>query len=397
MTDKAIAKLLQRYLQNDLNDSEIERLADWVNSQDADHEIKALLGESWNAFETDQRIPDVHAKAMLENILTKAKQARPRKTSGVVKNIFWKRVAVAASVMLVTLIAANYFFTKNKGVETTVQTPANQDVKAPETNRAMITLASGQQIYLDSVGNGTMAMQGNVQIVKLANGQIGYQPASSNSTAEIIYNTLTNPRGSKVVNMVLSDGSKVWLNAGSSLTFPVAFPNSERNVSITGEAYFEIVHDASKPFIVAKKDVSVHVLGTHFNVNSYDDEDAVKVTLLEGKVNVVAGGNSKIIRPGQQAQVALFGNENIMVNQVDVEQVMAWKNGLFSFDEVGLREVMKQLERWYDVSVEYQGNIANLKFGGDIERSLSLSQVLEVLENSGVHFKIEGRKIIVLP
>jgi ferric-dicitrate binding protein FerR (iron transport regulator) len=246
------------------------------------------------------------------------------------------------------------------------------------------------------VGNGTLATQGNIKVVKLDNGQIAYQTASGDASTplSVTYNTLNNPRGSKVIDMQLSDGSHVWLNAGSSLTYPVAFVGNERKVQITGEAYFEVAHDASKPFVVSKGVTSVEVLGTHFNVNAYDDEDALRITLLEGSVKVASKGNLKVIKPGEQAVVANGINVN---KDVNVEQVMAWKNGMFKFNNTNMKQIMREIARWYDVDVEYQGDFSDLNFGGFVSRQANISELLKRFSaTEQVHFKVEGRKIIVM-
>ncbi len=398
MTERGIAELWHRFFRDELNEGERETLARWVNEQESDDVLHTSLQKSWNEFEVGNTLSTEKADSMLKEILTKAKRAEIEKPKAIVRKILWKRMAVAASILIaITTVAYFIFYSRNEKPALIVKATAPVDIKAPESNRAMITLANGQKIFLDSAANGSLAMQGSMQLVKMANGQIGYQISEGSHSDEIIYNTLSNPRGSKVINLMLSDGSRVWLNAGSSLTYPVAFGKKERSVSITGEAYFEIAHNASKPFYVSKGNVNVRVLGTHFNVNSYEDEDAIRVTLLQGSVNVTVAGNSAILKPGEQAKVQTENNKIETSKDVDLEDVMAWKNGLFSFDEVGIQEVMRQLARWYDVDVVYEGKVPQQKFGGDIERTLSLSQVLEVLEKSNVHFKMEGRKIIVLP
>jgi ferric-dicitrate binding protein FerR (iron transport regulator) len=197
--------------------------------------------------------------------------------------------------------------------------------------------------------------------------------------------------------VVLADGSKVWLNAESSITFPTAFIGKERNVEIKGEAYFEVAHNAQMPFNVKVKNMTVQVLGTHFNVNAYDDENWIKTTLLEGSIKVSKGSDSKIIKPGEQAQTENGDNSLIAVQAVDPDEVVAWKNGLFHFNNAGLPEVMHQLSRWYDVDVVYNGPVPKRKFGGEMQSNLKLSQVLELLEKNEVNFKIEGKKIIVMP
>ncbi len=301
----------------------------------------------------------------------------------------------AASIFLILLTSVFLLFkSKNNRSEHIVINKVHQDVKAPKINRAMITLANGQKIFLDSVGNGTLAMQGNVKLAKLANGQIAYQAEMEEAFGDVQLNTLENPRGSQVINITLADGSKVWLNAGSSITYPVAFIGKERNVSINGEAYFEIAHDRERPFRVGKGNMHVEVLGTHFNVNAYDDDADIKITLLEGAVKVNKSNLSSILKPGQQAKIT---KEINVVEQVDTEAVLAWKNGLFHFEKASLQEVLKQLARWYDVEIVYEHELPAKKFVGEMERGLTLSQVLRIFDKHKVRFKISGRKLIVRP
>ncbi|MBX2922873.1 MAG: FecR domain-containing protein [Chitinophagaceae bacterium] len=309
---------------------------------------------------------------------------------------------VAASIILM-VGAGCYFFSLNKAKEQTeiVSVPVPQDIAPPAANRAMITLANGHKVFLDSMANGSIAVQGNIKIVKDADGKLSYQASAKGEGQEEIYNTLYNPRGSKVIDIALADGSHVWLNAGSSLTYPVAFVGKERKVSITGEAYFEVTRNAARPFIVDRGKMSVRVLGTHFNVNAYDDETDIRVTLLEGSVKVSGTRNtaSSIIKPGEQAvfSQAKGGAQIRVSDDVDVDEVMAWKNGKFQFGEkTDIQTIMRQISRWYDVEVEYKGNVTGL-IGGSISRSANVSSVLEMLEKTGeVKFKIEGKKIIGL-
>ena len=311
--------------------------------------------------------------------------------------LVWKKLIAAASIILVVGISSYFLFFDKSGtpaevVQTT--TPAN-DIKAPKTNRAMITLADGKTVALDSVTSGMLAQQGNVKLVKLADGQIAYQTLSGELINEIQYNTLTNPRGSKVIDMTLADGSRVWLNAGSSVTYPVAFVDNERKVNITGEAYFEISHDASKPFKVTKGDFEVAVLGTHFNVNAYDDEKEIKVTLLKGSVEVKLKNAKLKIVPGQQAKT--INNEQLSINKnVDLEEVMAWKNGLFIMHKAEMGTIMREVSRWYNVEIVYHGEIPKGRISGDLPRSMNLSKVLQVMTLSGVEFNIEGSKVMVM-
>jgi len=234
--------------------------------------------------------------------------------------------------------------------------------------------------------------------VKNADGGIIYDGALRQAQGDIQYNTLTNPKGSKVVDMTLSDGTRVWLNAGSSVTYPVAFVGKERKVTIDGEAYFEVTHNVAMPFKVSKGNMEVTVLGTHFNVNAYDDDAIIKVTLLEGSVRASTGsaGQSVIIRPGEQA-LAIDNGKLTIEKGIDLDAVMAWKNGRFQFEGVGIDEVMKQVGRWYDVEVVYEAKPKEQHFRGGIARDVEASKLFKMLEATGaVHFRIEGRKVIVI-
>ena len=241
-----------------------------------------------------------------------------------------------------------------------------------------------------------IAHQGNVRIIKKPNGEISY---TGNAAKEVTYNTLNVPRGSKPLGLTLSDGSQVWLNVGSSLTYPTAFTGKERKVRITGEAYFEIAHNANMPFIVQHNDVMVSVLGTHFNVNTYEDEADERITLLQGLVQVSKNSLSQLLKPGQQAKINHNETNEIKVlDDVNVDEVMAWKEGKFKFGEnTDIGTIMRQISRWYDVDIVYKGSI-NQRFWGSISKDVNVSRVLKILEaTGGVKFKVEGNKIIVMP
>lgn len=268
------------------------------------------------------------------------------------------------------------------------------DKAAPVRNHATITLANGTVVAVDSLRQGLAAGQAT-RVVARQDGQVAYEPTSGGAGQELVYNTLSNPRGSKVVDITLSDGSRVWLNAGSSLTYPVAFTGSERQVRISGEAYFEIAPDPHKPFLVTKNGMEVQVLGTHFNINAYDNAAGESsTTLLEGAVRVKQGAQQVTLQPGQQAR---SGATIHVISNVNVNQVVAWKNGYFNFENMRLPDVMQQLEVWYDVSVVYEGVVPDIRFYGELRRDTNLSGVISALEDSGVHFKVEGNKLIVLP
>lgn len=425
MPASSASELLHKLLRNECTDEEKQQLFASVEQLNNDEELSALLEQAWNAYDQpSHNLADTTTAAILQTILQQGRVV----PMPVVRNHFnWRRLAVAAAILLLVGLGSYFLFFNKKDIPAEiVKTVLPADIPAPQTNRASITLANGQTVYLDSTANGQLTMQGNVKLVKLADGQIAYQTANAAIVKEIQYNTLSNPRGSSVINMTLSDGSQVWLNAGSSITYPVAFMGNERKVQITGEAYFEVVHDAASPFKVHFNTPledgggEVEVLGTHFNINAYDDEEIIRTTLLEGKVKVstVANRQSSIIKPGQQAIIhhlpagrqgsPLTSSDRVVRagidhspltihDNVDLEAVMAWKNGLFSFDRADLQTVLRQLTRWYNVDAKYEGNIPQRTFGGDIGRDLTLSQVLKILEKNEVHFRIEGKTIVVMP
>lgn len=302
---------------------------------------------------------------------------------------------IAAAVILFAIAGAALFFVyiprnqKQLADHTTVKPAA--DVAAPGISKATITLQDGTRIAVDSTAIGNMALQGKTIIRKTAEGQILYA-AGDKAGAETQFNTLTNPRGSRVVQLTLSDGTKLWLNAESEIRYPVAFTGKQREVSVEGEVYFEVAKDPAKHFIVTSNGVTVQVTGTHFNVNAYKDEASLKVTLLEGAVKVSKENNTVNLSPGEQAQV----NNDIRIDrQADIEQVMAWKNGLFIFNGTDIYTTMRQLSRWYDVDVKFKENITE-RFYGDISRGKNISVVLGILETTGsVHFKTTGNMIEV--
>ncbi len=313
-----------------------------------------------------------------------------------------RRWAAAAAVVLVIVTTVLVFPTRRNSSTNngSAVRSVQADVTAPQISRATITLANGRRVALDSLAKGLVARQGSVRLVKLNDGQIAYQADAGAAGQQLAYNTLSNPRGSKVVNIDLSDGSHVWLNAGSSITYPVGFSAIERKVQVSGEAYFEVAPDVKRPFTVTKALVTIVVLGTHFNVNAFYDDDDLKVTLLEGAVKVSTASSGILLAPGQQAAItnANTWNGSIrMVSHPDLEAVMAWKDGLFNFNQVPLQEVMRQLSRWYDMEVEYEGAVTTKALGGEMQRDLNLADVLNGLRDIGVHYKIEGKKLIILP
>ncbi len=345
----------------------------------------------------ESKLKDVQAQHLLDKIHQHIQPAAPAR---IVRFSYRKWVAAAAAVILL-FTAVYWFFTQQQRTTSSqpVVTNITNDV-LPGGNKAILTLADGSAVVLDSAKNGMLSQQGNTSVQKTADGKLAYNSKASGSN-EVLYNTISTPKGGQY-QMTLADGSRVWLNAASSLRFPVAFSGKERIVELTGEAYFEVAKNKSKPFKVKVAGTSeVEVLGTHFNINAYADETAVTTTLLEGKVKVngnnAAAGNGLVLIPGEQSH--FYTNGELTKNKTaDAEAVLAWKNGKFNFgDEASIETVMRQVARWYDVEVEYRGTVKGA-IGGSISRNVNASKVFEMLEMTGVvKFKVEGKKVIVMP
>lgn len=394
MPNAGLKYLFDRHFAKTCTGAEREELAVIILSGKHEDEIKDYLQQAWESTNNTEDMDRGKSEDIIRSILTSAPIIK-QKVAKIHR--IWKRVAAAAAIILMVSIGGYFVFKNNIPKEIAKLEPQEKrfknDIAAPSITKSTITLEDGSIVALDSVSSGTLATQGDVHVVKTADGKVIYDGTSN----KLVYNTLTNPRGSKVVDITLSDGSRVWLDAGSSVTYPVAFVGNERKVSITGEAYFEVTHDATKPFVVSKGETTVQVLGTHFNVNAYDDEGAIKVTLLEGSVKVsMVNGQSAMIKPGEQAKV-VDGKLSI-AKGVDLVETMAWKNGLFTFNEATIETLMKQIEKWYDVDINYEGKATTSHFVVTIPRTVTMSNVFKILEETGgVHFKIEGRKVTVMP
>ncbi|SDE95092.1 FecR family protein [Mucilaginibacter pineti] len=308
------------------------------------------------------------------------------------KNPQWTRILIAASVIL-CLSFGGYFLIQQRQTDQFADNAVN-DI-TPGKNTATLTLAGGQKIILSGALNGKLAVQAGVTITKTANGQLVYSIKNNNATGETKSNTLSTGRGEQY-QVVLPDGSHVWLNAASSLTFPASFAAlKSREVKLAGEAYFEIAKDKAHPFIVITDRQQVQVLGTHFNINSYDDEPVIKTALLEGSVQVTETADNvvKVLRPGQQA---VLTNSNLSISDANLEETVAWKNGDFDFNKENIQSIMRKLSRWYNIEVTYEGDVKSKTFTGKISRFKNISQVLKMLSKTkAVHFVVEERRVIV--
>ncbi|MDR6567296.1 FecR family protein [Chitinophaga ginsengisegetis] len=368
--------LIQRYLKGNASPEEVEALHEWYDSfDDSEVPLPVELGE-------DRRMLEQRLLNRLKPVMQPPK----------VKRIpFWRYAAAAALLALVAVagkIGWQHRYPspqKNIMADNTAATD-----KPPANKKAMLTLADGSTITLDDAANGALGKQGGANIIKKEKGQLAYQAADANGA--VVYNTLTVPRGGQY-QLVLPDGTNVWLNSATSLRYPTSFRGAERKVILQGQAYFEIAANATQPFKVQANEMEVVVLGTRFDMMAYADEPTINATLMDGKIKV----QDKILRPGQQAVLALSGHQ-LTVRDADVNKIMAWKNGLFVFNNMDLPTILREIARWYDVEIVYQSAPGKELYGGGISRNLNLSAVLHVLEENGTnHFKTDGNKVVVLP
>lgn len=382
-----VAYLIAGFLQDNLTEGEQEELDDWVgenleNQLLFEEMIDPANLQAWTQWQ--EKLP---AAATLQRLEKRLEFTDAPKKSRL--RSLWPYIA-AAVVIAGVLLLAEWLLPGKKAVDK----PGIAVVKdlAPGRNLARLILSDGKEIALDSAANGRLAEEGVAVISKMDSGLITYQSGKvAGLPGKIEYNTLAVPNGGQY-KLVLADGSRVWLNAGSSLVYPTAFNGSKRVVSLTGEAYFEVAKNPLFPFEVTVGNVSVAVLGTHFNINAYVDEPISRVTLEEGSVRV---NNRQVLQPGEQAQVDR--DAVIRVVKADLEKELAWKNGLFVFKESGIEEMMRQLVRWYNCSVDYQGVVSS-HFNAVISRDTPVSKLLGLLEGTGrVHFKVGDKKITVLP
>jgi len=353
-------------------------------------QLEEILKEEWDQASYEEEGNAQLAGLIEEQVLNKIQGentnvipiGRNRKRS-------WLRISAAAAIILIVATGA-IFLLKQNNRQVAISNMKDSVVNdvPPGGNKAILTLADGSKIVLDSAANGTLAQQGGIKVVK-AGAQLSYN--DHNTSTEMLYNTISTPRGGQY-QLVLADGSKVWLNAASSLKYPNAFTGDNRTVELTGEGYFEVAQNAKKPFHVKVNDMDVTVLGTHFNVNSYSDETSIKTTLLEGKVMVKNASDKVILDPGQQAD--LSGSKMLVNKNVNTDDVMAWKNGYFSFKDADLKTVMRQLSRWYNIEVVYEAN-NDETFSGKIDRKLSLKDLLDGLGET-VHYRIEASNRLVI-
>ncbi|QJB35877.1 DUF4974 domain-containing protein [Chitinophaga oryzae] len=383
-----IHHLIEKYLDGSITPAEEATLMAWYQEQNQ-AEVQWL---SEHEAEEEQVRQRMLTKLHQQINIPEAAPARSRR--------LWYYLSAAASVLII-LGLAGYFYLAPARQQVLPSPPAlaNNDI-SPGSNKAILTLDNGEKVILEDAKNGIISQQGNTAVNKTDSGQLSYQSTGNAATATV-YNTITTPYGGQY-QVTLQDGTKVWLNAGSSLRFPAAFSGDERNVALTGEAYFEVAKDKARPFLVtvgatAATPLAVKVLGTHFNINAYPEEQHHTVTLVEGAVKVDYGAANALLSPGKEAILDKTSGR-LQTAAADTESAIAWKNGYFIFENEKVESIMRQISRWYDVEISYQGDVSGKAIGGSLSRSKNVSEVLNMLELTGtVHFKINGRRITVMP
>ena len=377
-------QLVDRYLAKKASDEEVKVFFQLLNEGKLDKYVAAAMQDMAGA----EALPVLADKAL-------------RVDKNISGGMGWRRLAVAAAMIGLIVLGFLYFNGNDGRTRQEAATlpgplaPISNDID-PGGDKAVLTLGDGSTIMLDNAANGELAAQGNQKVIKLDAGQLAYKQGADHTGAVVPeYNTIATPRGGRY-EVILPDGTRVWLNAASSLRFPTAFVGKERVVELSGESYFEVAHRPDQPFKVRFADgAEIKVLGTHFNIQAYKDE-TVKATLLEGAVEISKQTMKGIMKPGQQAVIRKEGDVRIVSN-VDTEEAIAWKNGYFQFNRADIATIMRQIERWYDVEVEFRGKLSDKEFVGKVPRNTRVSEVLKILELSKVHFIIEGKKIIVMP
>ena len=386
MDKKALrtAYLISGYMQQTLTEREKIELDDWINQSRQNLKLFEELTDPGKVEKYAAIMQQMNKKRIRDKI-------DQRIYAGNLLNRPIIKWVIAASIIGITIITFFIFF-KSAGPTINPDIAGTVIIK-PGSDRATLKLSDGSVMILDSMQNGMIKNEKGVVIRKSADGQVEY----TNDTVplkEEAFNTISTPRGGQY-RVTLSDGTKAWLNAASSIKYPVVFNDTVRKVEITGEVYFEVTKDKTKPFKVTVNDVAVEVLGTRFNINGYGDEPGIKVSLVEGIINVSSKHKSSMMHPGQQATINSAGDLDLM--DKDMDEVTAWKEGYFRWKKENIQDIMRQVARWYDVDVVYKDDIRNENFGGIVSRKDSISKVLKIMESTAtIHFKTEGKKIIVI-
>jgi transmembrane sensor len=393
-----LKEIFQRYINKECTEQEVKFLLEHFKIDNHETALRDIIANKLNEYpiENLEQLPQMNRKfdEMFAGILSKideaeATEAEPEDGQKNSRSFLLK--AIAGVSMVIIVFQGIYYYKVNKPDIIAKNKAVKQGIM-PGSNKAILTLQDGSKIVLNDAKDGVLARQGNAKVVKLNNGQLVYDKTNVAPQKELL-NTMTTPRGGQY-KLTLPDGTNVWLNASSSITYPTAFVGKKRNVSITGEAYFEVTKDKTRPFHVTAGNQTIEVLGTHFNVMAYADESAIRTTLLEGSVKITGGNGAGILKPGEQGVVDKSGS--LKIGPALTDEAVAWKNGCFKFNRVDIKYIMRQLGRWYDVDVVYEGQVKTDEFVGTISRSENIVQALHLLELTNVHFKIRDKKIIVL-
>lgn len=381
MKPKAPKHLLDRYLSGETSSAETEKINDWLDRQQ-------YPSSNWQEMDepAQEKLLLQTRNRLLESITLDENQSHR-----IQQTIKWP-IWMAAAILL--LICGVSLFWLKSGTVPSGLNPAYANDINPGKNRAILRLDDGTEIPLDDSGKKELFKRAGIRIIKTGTGQIRYETTNQAPTLPA-YHTIITPRGGQY-EVLLPDSSRVWLNAGSLLKFPSSFKGSKtRTIALTGEAYFEVAHHPEQPFNVITGKQTVRVLGTHFNITAYQGDDNISTTLLQGSVAINTNGNTTLLKPGEQAS---FSPTALKVREVNAENVIAWKKGKFSFEDENISDIMARIARWYDVEIIYDGQLAHKNFSGSISRFSKISQVLDLLESTNtVHFKIEGRRVTVMP
>ncbi|WP_158644176.1 FecR family protein [Pseudobacter ginsenosidimutans] len=389
---------MERFLTGSMSEEERKLFLHQLSSGSAGEELDAAIGSALQqnqyAVEDTSDVKELVYRKILkgmgedESVIT---------LPGKKRNSFVRYWWVAALLIIAAGVWMYPLLTRSRNSDPVVQQGTTPAIM-PGTNGAVLTLADGSTILLDSLSDGIVTTQDGISI-RLQDHQLMYGQAGDGAGGKILFNTMSTPRG-KQFKLVLPDGTRVWMNAASSIRYPARFGDKTRDVEITGELFFEVAKDRSKPFRVLLDDGSrLEVLGTSFNINAYEDEGNINTTLIDGSVRVESSSaNAVLLKPLQQAELMRGNKKDIrLLDDPDIEKITAWKNGAFDFSNTSLGEMMRQLSRWYNITVEYPQGIPALEFEGKMSRNITLNGLLKILDQSGVHFRLEDTKLIVLP
>ena len=390
---------MQKYFDNSISKEELELLLQKLSGNEDMHGFSEVLKTHWeSASLNSQGLASGSWDEKFHAMMEEAKQAVPViaiSKAKKIKTIY--RFAAAASIAALLLSAGYFIFFargSKKETHTEIGKSSTNDIAAPVGSKTTLKLSNGTIVILDSLENGRIAQQGNVNVQKINSGQLAYTTLKE-EPAEIVYNTLSTAKGGQT-RIVLADGTKVWLNASSSLRFPVAFSGGKREVELMGEGYFEVAKNPAMPFYVKSKDLQVRVLGTHFDVMAYEDEKVIKTTLLEGSVKIIRNKSVKVLKPGQEASIQKSGDAISVSSDIDTDDAIAWKNGFFQFNRLDMKGIMRQVSRWYDVEVQFAPDVNTSRtFSAVVSRSSNLSAVMKIMEQANIHFKIKGKIITI--